>query len=119
MTTQDFLLEIGCEELPPRRLNQLSQALSQTIKSELEKADLSFENIHRYATPRRLAVLVNNLALQQPQRKIERQALASKRLLTKTKPLHSLVLALHNLVAFLPLNSKLKKQKKVNLSIVK
>ncbi|ACJ17482.1 glycine--tRNA ligase subunit beta [Coxiella burnetii] len=73
MTTQDFLLEIGCEELPPRRLNQLSQALSQTIKSELEKADLSFENIHRYATPRRLAVLVNNLALQQPQRKIERQ----------------------------------------------
>ncbi|MFW0039386.1 MAG: glycine--tRNA ligase subunit beta [Coxiella endosymbiont of Dermacentor silvarum] len=73
MVTQDFLLEIGCEELPPRILDELSQILSQNIKRELEKAELSFESMHRYATPRRLAVLIKNLISEQPSRILRRQ----------------------------------------------
>ena len=73
IATQDFLLEIGCEELPPLSLDKLSHVLSQNIKSELKKANLSFRTIHHYATPRRLAIVVNNLALQQSKQKIERR----------------------------------------------
>lgn len=73
MLTKDFLLEIGCEELPPRTLNQLSCSLSQNIKKELKKAALSFKSIHRYATPRRLAVLIKSLTSKQPSRILERQ----------------------------------------------
>ncbi|PMB54753.1 Glycyl-tRNA synthetase beta chain [Coxiella-like endosymbiont] len=73
MLTKDFLLEIGCEELPPRTLNQLSCSLSQNIKKELKKAALSFKSIHRYATPRRLAILIKSLTSKQPSRILERQ----------------------------------------------
>lgn len=71
--TKDLLLEIGCEELPPRTLDKLSFNLSQSLKKELEKVDLNFESIHWYATPRRLAVLVKKLKSEQPPRILERQ----------------------------------------------
>lgn len=83
MLTQDFLLEIGCEELPPRTLDKLSCTLSQNIKRELEKAELSFESIHRYATPRRLAVLIKSLTSEQPPRTLERQGPSVKAAFTK------------------------------------
>ena len=73
MVTQDFLLEIGCEELPSRILDKLSYTLSQTIKRELDNSELSFESIHHYATPRRLTVLIKNLISEQPPRTFKRQ----------------------------------------------
>lgn len=73
MATQDFLFEIGCEELPPSTLNKLSNSLSRNIQTQLEKAELSFETLHSFATPRRLAVLINRLPTEQPPRVIERQ----------------------------------------------
>ena len=73
MIVRDFLLEIGCEELPPRSLDKLSQTLSYNVKSVLRKVNLPFGKVHTYATPRRLATLVCSLVIQQPQRKIERQ----------------------------------------------
>ena len=73
MATQDFLFEIGCEELPPRTLNKLSSSLSRNIQTQLEKAELSFGTLRSFATPRRLAVLINRLSTEQPPRVIERQ----------------------------------------------
>ena len=73
MATQDFLLEIGCEELPSLTLDKLSYALSQNIKRGLKKAKLSFESSYHYATPRRLTVLIKNLIPEQSSRTLERQ----------------------------------------------
>lgn len=73
MKAQDFLLEIGCEELPPQALEALSAALLQALEHQLKKADLSFTSSHVYATPRRLAVMIHDVIVQQPPRSIERQ----------------------------------------------
>lgn len=73
MNTQDFLLELGCEELPPKGLQQLSNALTQHLTAELDKLRLSYSSVESFATPRRLAVLVSHLQLQQNDQTIERK----------------------------------------------
>jgi len=73
MTTQDFLLELGTEELPPKLLPKLSKALTDNLKTELKTLKLDFSAIELFATPRRLAVLVHNLQLQQDDQLIERK----------------------------------------------
>ena len=72
MSEQDFLVEIGTEELPPKALGALSKAFENNMKTGLEQACLSFSAIHSYATPRRLAVMVSELLGEQPEKKIER-----------------------------------------------
>lgn len=66
MNTRDFLVELGTEELPPTQLKKLSDAFTQGIEAGLKDAGLS-EGIEviAYAAPRRLAVLVKNLAEKQ------------------------------------------------------
>jgi len=73
MINQNFLFELGSEELPPLALSKLSEALEKNILTGLEKAGLSFEGSSAYATPRRLAVLVKNLSTHQSDRITERR----------------------------------------------
>ncbi len=68
-----FLLEIGTEELPPRALRGLSEALGEALRLGLGKARLGFESAQVYATPRRLAVLVAGLMAAQPDSVEERR----------------------------------------------
>jgi len=70
MTTKDFLVELGCEELPPKSLKNLRDEFAQGIRAGLEKAGLPFTNLHAFAAPRRLTVLVEQLTEQQPDRQI-------------------------------------------------
>ncbi|MBE0509517.1 MAG: glycine--tRNA ligase subunit beta [Chromatiales bacterium] len=70
---QDFLVEIGTEELPPKALLKLSQAFSQGITAGLEAAGLGFGQVHPYAAPRRLAVLVKQLDTAQADKQVERR----------------------------------------------
>ena len=70
--SRDFLFEIGVEELPPRALKGLSRALEDEFRKGLEDAALGHGAIHRYAAPRRLAILVEELAEKQPDRRSER-----------------------------------------------
>lgn len=72
MNKKDFLLEIGCEELPATSLVKLAKQIEQGILRELEKAELCFESSHCYATPRRLAVVVKGLDSKQSNRTLER-----------------------------------------------
>ena len=72
MSTLPFLVEIGTEELPPRALPQLSRALLKGLQQQLEQARLDHGPCHAYASPRRLAVLVEGLSVHQPPRPIER-----------------------------------------------
>ncbi len=66
MKQQDFLVEIGTEELPPKALKELGLAFRNSIRKGLEANRLEFGRIEWFATPRRIAVLVNQLDLQAP-----------------------------------------------------
>jgi glycyl-tRNA synthetase beta chain len=62
----EFLVEVGTEELPPRALARLSKAFGAGLVSGLEEARLAHGAVDLYATPRRLAVRVAELADRQP-----------------------------------------------------
>jgi glycyl-tRNA synthetase beta chain len=68
-----LLFELGCEELPPKTLQQLSHALLNNIKQGMQTAGLDFSNCQAYATPRRLAVIIKDLAVTQPSKTIEKR----------------------------------------------
>ena len=73
MTIQNFLVEIGTEELPPKALKTLATSFADNVEAELNQAGLSFDKIEWFAAPRRLAVKVLNLVTQQPSKEIEKR----------------------------------------------
>ncbi len=70
---KDLLIELGTEELPPKALKRLSDAFANGIKEGLEKANLSFSEIKPYASPRRLAVIVDQVDVAQSTKEIVRR----------------------------------------------
>jgi glycyl-tRNA synthetase beta chain len=70
---QDFLVEIGTEELPPKALRNLAEQFGAEMTARLRDAGLKFGEVHTYATPRRLAVAVGTLAVAQPTQRFERR----------------------------------------------
>ena len=66
----DLLFELGTEELPPRPLISLSDALAEELTSCFNDSDLSFDHIQTFATPRRLALLVTALDVSAPDKDI-------------------------------------------------
>ena len=70
---RDVLFELGTEELPPKSLLTLSQSLSSQVEAGLNKAAIGFNAIHPYATPRRLALLIEGVEVSQPDLPIERR----------------------------------------------
>jgi glycyl-tRNA synthetase beta chain len=75
---RDFLVELGAEELPPTALKRLSDAFAEGIRAGLEKADVPFTEVKALASPRRLSVLVKDLAVAQPDREVQRRGPALK-----------------------------------------
>ncbi|MFI0376957.1 MAG: glycine--tRNA ligase subunit beta [Candidatus Thiodiazotropha sp.] len=73
-----LLFELGTEELPPKALKQLSASLTENFALGLEQANLGHAEIERYATPRRLALLIRDCAVRQPDREIDRRGPAIK-----------------------------------------
>lgn len=73
MSEQNFLVELGTEELPPKALRSLGTAFANNLQQELSQADLSFNEVHWYAAPRRLAVYVTGLALAQADKQVEKR----------------------------------------------
>ena len=74
-SSADLLIELGCEELPPKSLSRLGNALFSEFLNQLDKAELSFNrNGSRvYYTPRRLALLISGVASGQPDQVIDRK----------------------------------------------
>lgn len=62
---KDFLLEIGTEEMPASSVWLALEELKKLAKDILGRNNLSFSKIEILATPRRLALLVSNLAERQ------------------------------------------------------
>lgn len=73
MAAHHLLFELGSEELPPKTLLKLSQALLDNIEQGLKVAEIGFTGSKAYATPRRLAVIIENLADQQPDKLVEKR----------------------------------------------
>jgi glycyl-tRNA synthetase beta chain len=71
--TEDLLIEIGTEELPPKALTKLSNAFTQGVVDGLKKAGFAINDVESFAAPRRLAVLIKSVAAMQPDREVERK----------------------------------------------
>lgn len=65
MLEQDFIIELGTEELPPKALKSLSGAFERELTGLLKVYQLKFFSSKVFATPRRLAVLVQTLVERQ------------------------------------------------------
>lgn len=72
MSVKDFLVEVGCAELPPKALKGLSDAFIAGLISGLNAAGLSFKDVKAFTSPRRLAARVEGLAISQANSNIER-----------------------------------------------
>ncbi|QRY80551.1 glycine--tRNA ligase subunit beta [Pseudomonas sp. PDNC002] len=70
MSAKDFLVELGTEELPPKALKSLGEAFLAGIEKGLKAAGLTYAAARCYAAPRRLAVQIDQLAVQQPDRTV-------------------------------------------------
>ncbi|MDN5873240.1 MAG: glycine--tRNA ligase subunit beta, partial [Sinobacteraceae bacterium] len=67
-----LFIEIGSEDLPARYVEPLADALAQSVVAGLEQRNLSFGEVRRFATPRRIAVYIADVAEQQPERLVQR-----------------------------------------------
>ena len=65
----DFLVEIGTEELPPKALQGLMRAFADNLEAAVDEARLAHGPVHAYASPRRLSVMIEALASGQEDRK--------------------------------------------------
>ncbi|EKO3497199.1 glycine--tRNA ligase subunit beta [Vibrio fluvialis] len=70
---KEFLIELGTEELPPKQLRTLAEAFATNFTAELQNADIAHDGVTWYATPRRLALKVANLAEGQPDKVVEKR----------------------------------------------
>jgi glycyl-tRNA synthetase beta chain len=68
--SRDFLVEIGTEELPPKALRSLMDAFAENLAAAVDEARLAHGEVHAYASPRRLAVLIEELADGQEDRSV-------------------------------------------------
>ncbi len=69
----DFLVEIGTEELPPKALRSLMTAFGEGLEAAVDKARLEHAAVHSYASPRRLTVLIEKLAHAQGDRTVSQK----------------------------------------------
>lgn len=69
----ELLLELLSEEIPARMLTKAADDLKRLVCDGLKKAGLTFESAEAYATPRRLALVVDGLPTAQPDISEERK----------------------------------------------
>ncbi len=68
---EDFLLEIGTEEIPAGWLEKTSTQLSDKISALFSKEEVSYDKIENFSTPRRIAVLIKNVTTKQDDKSVE------------------------------------------------
>lgn len=73
----DFIFELGCEELPSGAVWPLANEFSTRLLAALDKAQLSYGEVKRFATPRRLAIVIHDLQTEQESQKVMRRGPAA------------------------------------------
>src|ERR1700727_11561 len=61
----DFLLEIGCEEIPARMIDAASRQLRDSVQALLSRERLPADEVIGFDTPRRLAVMASGIPIAQ------------------------------------------------------
>jgi glycyl-tRNA synthetase beta chain len=69
----DLLFELGTEELPPIALKKLSDSFTASFLEGLDRANLRHGAVKAYATPRRLALLIEDCQTAQPDSESQRR----------------------------------------------
>ena len=64
---KELLFEIGTEELPPTSLRELAGALAAGLSAKLDEQGIHHGKLRQFCTPRRLAVIVEDVAVRQPE----------------------------------------------------
>ena len=67
----DYLVELGCEEIPARFIDGMIQEFKQLVSKALEENQISYKAIKSYATYRRLTLIVSDIATKQSDQTIE------------------------------------------------
>lgn len=73
MRTDNLLIEIGTEELPPKSLSRLALAFRDNIQAAFSENELTFIQVNWYASPRRLAIVVEGLSEFQADKDVEKR----------------------------------------------
>ncbi|MBT5570465.1 MAG: glycine--tRNA ligase subunit beta [Alphaproteobacteria bacterium] len=69
----ELLVEYRSEEIPARMQRRAADELVRLFEAALKEANLDFEKISSYATPRRLVLQISDVPVSQPPREIERK----------------------------------------------
>ena len=91
MVTENLLIELGTEELPPKALRKLAEAFAENFTQELTKAELAFARVEWFAAPRRLALKVHQLATTQHDKQVEKRGPAVSAAFVDGKPTQAAV----------------------------
>jgi glycyl-tRNA synthetase beta chain len=73
MSTENFLVELGTEELPPKALRSLIESFNAQVTQSLGLLGIAYGEVVSYATPRRLALSIKNLASKGQDRAVEKR----------------------------------------------
>ena len=73
-----ILFELGCEELPPKSLKPLRDALQASVTEQLSESEITFDSIKAFAAPRRLAIQIEGISDKQPDRTEQKRGPAIK-----------------------------------------
>ncbi|MGA4438431.1 glycine--tRNA ligase subunit beta [Psychrobacter pocilloporae] len=73
-----ILFELGCEELPPKSLKPLRDALQTSVTEQLSAAEITFDSVKAFAAPRRLAIQIEGISDKQPDRTEQKRGPAIK-----------------------------------------
>ena len=84
MKPADLLVEIGTEELPPKALRGLMDAFAANLGAAIDEARLARGAVNGYASPRRLAVIVDELAASQDDRRLSRDGARNRHFLARS-----------------------------------
>jgi len=73
--SKPLLIELGTEELPPKALDELAAAFLRGVSDGLSKrgVEANLDEAKLYASPRRLAVHIPSVAVNQPEQSVERR----------------------------------------------
>ncbi len=69
----ELLIELLSEEIPARMQARAAADFQKLVEDRLKDAHLAYERAHAYVTPRRLVLVVDDLAERQPDRNEERK----------------------------------------------
>ncbi len=69
----EFLFELGCEELPSAAVKLLAEGLTANLLAGLAKAQIHYGEVRTFATPRRMAVLIADVDDEQPSQIVTRR----------------------------------------------